>query len=122
MSRPGQAVARQESVATASTSGLSCKALRKSCASETRAKVAITMKIQLEINWPPARIERRLVRFQAALLLIILALTITTNRLRADTGVCSGANVTLPFTDVMSSAFFCQIAAAYFSGLTNGTT
>ena len=30
--------------------------------------------------------------------------------------------ITLPFTDVMGNAFFCQIAAAYFSGLTNGTT
>jgi hypothetical protein len=30
--------------------------------------------------------------------------------------------VTLPFTDVAGNAFFCQIAEAYFSGLTNGTT
>ena len=29
---------------------------------------------------------------------------------------------TLPFTDVMGNIFFCQIAEAYFSGLTNGTT
>jgi hypothetical protein len=29
---------------------------------------------------------------------------------------------TLPFTDVMSNIFFCQIAEAFFSGLTNGTT
>jgi hypothetical protein len=29
---------------------------------------------------------------------------------------------TLPFTDVMANIFFCQIAEAYFSGLTNGTT
>jgi DNA-binding beta-propeller fold protein YncE len=28
----------------------------------------------------------------------------------------------LPFTDVMSSPFFCQIAEAFFSGLTNGTS
>src|SRR4030095_10232641 len=26
------------------------------------------------------------------------------------------------FTDTMGNFFFCQIAAAYFSGLTNGTT
>jgi hypothetical protein len=30
--------------------------------------------------------------------------------------------VTLPFNDVMSSPFFCQIAEAYFSGLANGTS
>jgi hypothetical protein len=29
---------------------------------------------------------------------------------------------TLPFTDVMASPFFCQIAEAFFSGLTNGTS
>lgn len=33
-----------------------------------------------------------------------------------------GVSVTLPFTDVGSSIFFCQIAEAYFSGLTNGTS
>ncbi len=40
----------------------------------------------------------------------------------ADTGTCGGAMVTLPFTDVAGNIFFCQIAEAYFSGLTNGTT
>src|ERR1700741_3147150 len=44
-------------------------------------------------------------------------------RMHADTGTCSGASITLPFTDVASSnIFFCSIAEAYFSGLTNGTT
>jgi len=43
-------------------------------------------------------------------------------RLPADTGTCGGAMVTLPFTDVAGNAFFCQIAEAYFSGLTNGTS
>jgi outer membrane lipoprotein-sorting protein len=57
-------------------------------------------------------------------LLTILFVTLTTisARIRADSGTCSGATVTLPFNDVMSSPFFCTIAAAYFSGLTNGTT
>jgi hypothetical protein len=55
------------------------------------------------------------------LLLFIASLTILSTRLRADTGTC-GVTVTLPFNDVMASPFFCQIAAAYFSGLTNGTT
>jgi DNA-binding beta-propeller fold protein YncE len=31
-------------------------------------------------------------------------------------------NDTLPFTDIAGNAFFCQIAEAFFSGLTNGTT
>ena len=30
--------------------------------------------------------------------------------------------MTLPFTDVAGNAFFCQIAEAFFTGLTNGTT
>jgi hypothetical protein len=30
--------------------------------------------------------------------------------------------ITLPFNDVMSSPFFCQIAEGFFSGLTNGTS
>src|SRR5687768_13732076 len=42
--------------------------------------------------------------------------------MKADTGTCGGVTVTLPFTDVMGNTFFCQIAGAYFSGLTNGTT
>jgi hypothetical protein len=37
--------------------------------------------------------------------------------------MCGGASLTLPFTDVTSSnIFFCSIASAYFSGLTNGTS
>src|SRR4030095_13678810 len=44
-------------------------------------------------------------------------------RLLADTGSCGGASITLPFTDVPSSnIFFCSIASAYFTGLTNGTS
>jgi hypothetical protein len=56
-----------------------------------------------------------------ALITLILSLTVLSTRLQADTGNCAGVSVTLPFTDVMSSPFFCQIAAAYYSGLTNGT-
>src|SRR5205085_5902076 len=44
------------------------------------------------------------------------------NNIKADTGTCGGVTITLPFNDVMASPFFCQIAAAYYSGLTNGTT
>jgi hypothetical protein len=32
------------------------------------------------------------------------------------------AMTTLPFTDVLGNIFFCPIAEAFFSGLTNGTT
>ena len=50
-------------------------------------------------------------------------MTVASTQLRADTGTCSGQTITLPFTDVASSnIFFCAIAEAYFSGLTNGTT
>ena len=59
---------------------------------------------------------------------VILALTIVVlllapTRLPADTGMCGGCVMTtVPFTDVMGNIFFCSIAEAYFSGLTNGTT
>jgi DNA-binding beta-propeller fold protein YncE len=62
---------------------------------------------------------------QRVLLLVVavVALGVTSSRLRADTANCNGASITLPFTDVpASNSFFCAIAAAYFSGLTNGTT
>jgi S-layer homology domain len=51
---------------------------------------------------------------------ILIAMSV---RMHADTGTCNGVSITLPFTDVASSnVFFCSIAEAYFSGLTNGTT
>lgn len=43
-------------------------------------------------------------------------------RLSADSGTCNGQIITLPFTDVMGSVFFCQIAEIYFQGITSGTT
>jgi hypothetical protein len=55
------------------------------------------------------------------LISLIVSLTGLSTRLQADTGSCGGVTITLPFNDVMASPFFCQIAAAYFSGLTNGT-
>jgi DNA-binding beta-propeller fold protein YncE len=65
------------------------------------------------------RLERR-----AALLVVaVLALTVASTQMRADTGTCSGQSITLPFTDVTAgNIFFCSIAQAYFTGLTNGTT
>src|SRR5262244_3160509 len=61
-------------------------------------------------------------RSATILALAVIVLLFTSNRLPADTGTCSGVMTTLPFTDVMGNIFFCQIAEAYFSGLTNGTT
>jgi streptogramin lyase len=62
------------------------------------------------------------IRSAALLSLTITVLLLTSNRLHADTGTCGGAMTTVPFTDVMGNIFFCQIAEAFFSGLTNGTT
>jgi DNA-binding beta-propeller fold protein YncE len=64
------------------------------------------------------------IRLRRASMLVALVLVIITasSQLRADSGICSGAQVNLPFTDVQGNGFFCQIAAAYFSGLTNGTS
>lgn len=57
------------------------------------------------------------------LVIVTIIITVTSTRMNADTGVCGGASFTLPFTDVPSSnIFFCSIAEAFFSGLTNGTT
>jgi hypothetical protein len=65
----------------------------------------------------------RSILVRAALLIALMAnLTILSNKIQADTGSCGGATTTLPFTDVMGNPFFCQIASAYFSGLTAGTS
>src|SRR6516165_1453297 len=63
-------------------------------------------------------------RFRSVVVLssTIVVLLLTSNHLPADTGTCGGAMTTLPFTDVMGNIFFCPIAEAYLSGLTNGTT
>jgi hypothetical protein len=56
------------------------------------------------------------------LVAMIILLTMTSRLMRADTGTCNGQSVTLPFTDVQGNPFFCAIASAFFSGLTNGTS
>jgi hypothetical protein len=62
-------------------------------------------------------------QFRALLVIaLMLIITLGSDRLRADTGTCGGATTTLPFTDVMGNPFFCQIAEAFFSGLSNGTS
>jgi hypothetical protein len=66
---------------------------------------------------------RSLLYKTTALVAVTTILILASTRLRADTGTCSGQSLTLPFTDVPSSnVFFCSIAQAFFSGLTNGTT
>jgi hypothetical protein len=60
-----------------------------------------------------------------ALLLVAAAvvLTMASRWIQAETGTCGGLATTLPFTDVSAgNIFFCSIAQAYFTGLTNGTT
>ena len=65
------------------------------------------------------RVRNRAITLITAVILI----TAVSGRLKADTGACGGASTTLPFTDVAgSNIFFCSIAEAYFSGLTNGTS
>lgn len=52
----------------------------------------------------------------------LVIITAASTRMNADTGVCGGASVTLPFVDVSAgNIFFCSIAEAFFSGLANGT-
>jgi hypothetical protein len=67
--------------------------------------------------------NHRSLLIRATLLISLLVnLTVISSRLQADTGMCGGASTTLPFTDVpAANIFFCSIASAYFSGLTNGT-
>ncbi len=65
---------------------------------------------------------RKKLRIALILTATIVVSLLTSTRLPADTGSCGGAPITLPFTDVMTNGFFCNIAEAFFSGLTNGTT
>lgn len=66
--------------------------------------------------------NRRL-KIRVSLLISMMALlTVVSARHHASTDVCSGQVITLPFTDVVpGNVFFCSIAEAFVSGLTNGT-
>ena len=64
----------------------------------------------------------RLPTFRVVLIILLVAISTASSRLRADSGSCGGATTVLPFTDVMGNFFFCAIAEAFFSGLTSGTT
>lgn len=62
-------------------------------------------------------------RFRASLVIaFVIAAAIASSHLRADTGSCGAASVSVPFIDVAGNQFFCHIAEAYVCGLTNGTT
>ncbi len=58
-------------------------------------------------------------------LLISLMVSVTALSTRShaqSTGTCGGVSTTVPFSDVLpGNVFFCSIAEAYFSALTNGT-
>src|SRR5262252_4824820 len=56
------------------------------------------------------------------LVLIVVICVLASKRMPADTSTCGGVSTTLPFTDVAGNLFFCQIAEAFFSGLSNGTS
>ena len=68
------------------------------------------------------KLNRSIVVRAVLLISLMASLTVLSSQMQADTGSCGGVTITLPFTDVMGNPFFCQIAAAYFSGLTNGTS
>jgi hypothetical protein len=62
-------------------------------------------------------------RRAVSIVFVVVCITIASIRQHADTGTCGGQMITLPFGDVSSgNIFFCSIAEAFFSGLTNGTT
>jgi hypothetical protein len=89
----------------------------------------LAIRVAYLLNWYPGQKRRHPMKKNTRLAtrIILLAalavtLTVTSTRLHADTGTCGSVTTTLPFNDVMSSPFFCQIAEAFFSGLTNGTS
>jgi hypothetical protein len=66
--------------------------------------------------------KRRTCNNVIALIIAMMVIVAASTSFRASSDTCSGASITLPFSDVVGNLFFCQIAEAYFSGLTNGTT
>lgn len=69
------------------------------------------------------KIEVRIGVRTALLILLVAGMTLLSDRSQANTGTCGGVSSTVPFTDVSgASPFFCSIAEAFYSGLTNGVT
>src|SRR5947207_15932499 len=56
------------------------------------------------------------------LLSVLSILSVLSSRMSADTATCGGTSITLPFGDVPAGGFFCAIAEAFVTGLTNGTS
>src|SRR5438552_129772 len=81
----------------------------------------ITDLIRLPPEEQTMNINRRNIATTIALSLTLI-LSGAVSLLRADSGTCNNVNLTLPFLDVAGNGFFCQIAEAYFAGLTNGTS
>jgi hypothetical protein len=65
---------------------------------------------------------RRIIYKTTTLIITMTILIALSAQMRASSDTCAGVNVNLPFEDITGNSFFCQIAAAYFSGLTNGTS
>ena len=65
-------------------------------------------------------------RYYRPIMLIAAMIVITAASTRSQatqTDTCGGQMITIPFDDVMpGNVFFCSIAEAFFSGLSNGTT
>ena len=76
---------------------------------------------KIEITKPQLKFNRRWMTLQAVLLVLVLALSLVPRSL-ADSGICSGQTINLPFTDVMGNPFFCSIAQIYFQGISLGTS
>lgn len=69
------------------------------------------------------RIKARKAIRVGLLISLMVSATVLSTRMHADTGTCGTQMVTLPFTDVAAgNVFFCSIAEAFFSGLSNGTS
>jgi len=69
------------------------------------------------------RIKASIIIRTSLLISLTVSLTVLSTRVQATTGTCGVVSITVPFTDVSpASVFFCSIAEAFFSGLTNGTT
>lgn len=71
-----------------------------------------------------ANIYKQLWKRSFILVVLIATVVATSTHLQASqTGTCGTQMTTIPFDDVLpGNAFFCPIAEAFFSGLTNGTT
>src|SRR5436190_1787460 len=81
-------------------------------------KNALGRKPMLRNPLSSTAVNRCLVWAVAVVLLFIVITGAKNSHLRADTGMCGGQTITLPFTDVMGSTFFCSIAEIYFQGIT----